>query len=51
MFDIISIKGNLYDFSSTSIIHYDIILRHLDFRSHTKGEKLLDLINTIINFM
>ena len=32
--------NDLYDFSSTSIIHYDIILRHLDFLDHILvGEK------------
>ena len=36
----------MYDFSSTSIINYDIVLRHLDFLDHILvGEKALDLIN------
>ena len=26
--------NDLYDFSSTSIIHYDMVLRHLDFLDH-----------------
>tara|TARA_B100000686_G_scaffold201812_1_gene208782 strand:- start:32209 stop:33024 length:816 start_codon:yes stop_codon:yes gene_type:complete len=32
--------NDLYDFSSTSIIHYDMVLRHLDFLDHILvGEK------------
>ena len=32
--------NDLYDFSSTSIIHYDMVLRHLDFLDHVLvGEK------------
>ena len=34
--------NDLYDFSSTSIINYDIVLRHLDFLAHVLvGEKPL----------
>ena len=34
--------NDLYDFSSTSIIHYDMVLRHLDFLDHILvGEKPL----------
>ena len=34
--------NDLYDFSSTSIINYDIVLRHLDFLDHVLvGEKPL----------
>ncbi len=34
--------NDLYDFSSTSVIHYDIVLRHLDFLDHILvGEKPL----------
>ena len=34
--------NDLYDFSSTSIINYDIVLRHLDFLDHILvGEKPL----------
>ena len=43
--------NDLYDFSSTSIVHYDIMLRHLDFLDHILvGENLLDLINTTTNY-
>ena len=43
--------NDLYDFSSTSIVHYDMVLRHLDFLDHILvGEKLLDLINTTTNY-
>ena len=32
--------NDLYDFSSTSVINYDIVLRHLDFLDHVLvGEK------------
>ena len=32
--------NDLYDFSSTSVIHYDMVLRHLDFLDHILiGEK------------
>ena len=32
--------NDLYDFSSTSIINYDVVLRHLDFLDHVLvGEK------------
>ena len=34
--------NDLYDFSSTSIIHYDMVLRHLDFLDHILvSEKLI----------
>ena len=34
--------NDLYDFSSTSIVHYDMVLRHLDFLDHILvGEKPL----------
>jgi hypothetical protein len=34
--------NDLYDFSSTSIINYDVVLRHLDFLDHVLvGEKPL----------
>ena len=34
--------NDLYDFSSTSVIHYDMVLRHLDFLDHILvGEKPL----------
>ena len=31
--------NDLYDFSSTSIINYDIVMRHLDFLDHIQLEK------------
>ena len=33
--------NDLYDFSSTSIINYDIVLRHLDFLDHILVRKPL----------
>ena len=36
--------NDLYDFSSTSIINYDIVLRHLDFLDHILvGEKIIKI--------
>ena len=44
--------NDLYDFSSTSIIHYDMVLRHLDFLDHILViENLSDLINTTTNYL
>ena len=41
--------NDLYDFSSTSIIHYDMVLRHLDFLDHILvGEKPIRF-NTLSN--
>jgi hypothetical protein len=43
--------NDLYDFSSTSIINYDLVLRHLDFLDHILvGENHLDSINTITDY-
>ena len=39
--------NDLYDFSSTSVLHYDMTMRHLDFLdSILVGENQSDLINT-----
>ena len=44
--------NDLYDFSSTSIIHYDMTLRHLDMLDHILvGERQLDLINIKIDYI
>ena len=38
--------NDLYDFSSTSIINYDVVLRHLDFLDHVLvGEKPIRFIS------
>ena len=36
--------NDLYDFSSTSIVHYEMTMRHLDFLDHILvGEKLIKI--------
>ena len=44
--------NDLYDFSSTSIVHYEMTMRHLDFLDHILvGEKQLDLIHYQIDYI
>ena len=44
--------NDLYDFSSTSVVNYDVVLRHLDFLDHILvGEKPLRFNQMITNYL